>query len=294
MSLRGVPILVAATALLLAAKVRADEPTAADCVAATEAAIRSGKQHRLRSKRASLLVCASPGCPGDIRKDCDSGIDEVNKAIPTIVFAAKDPSGADLTAVRVTMDGEVLAERIEGAAISIDPGEHTFTFEAPGHPSITKTLVIHQAQKDRRELIAFKAAGPFAAPGSQSKGSGPLSAQHPDKDTGEAFGTQKVLALAAGGVGILALGVGTAFGLVAMGKKSDAQSTCPNLCATQAGVDSWSSAAAAGTASTVGFVVAGVALAGGTVLWFTAGSDSRTGTTQVGVGLNGITARGTW
>ena len=294
MSLRSLTIFAAASGLLVGSKARADEQTAADCVAATEAALRSGKQHRLRSKRSQLLMCASAGCPADIRKECDSHIDEVNRDIPTIVFAAKDPLGADLSAVRVTMDQEVIAERLEGAAISIDPGEHTFTFESPGRPRVTKTLVIQQAQKDRREVIAFKTPRRVAATGPQPKGMVPSSHEHPDEDAGDALGTQKVLALATGGVGILALGVGTAFGIVAMGKKSDAQSSCPNLCATQTGVDLWNSAAAAGTASTVGFVVAGAALAGGAVLWLTAGSDRRAGTTQVGLGLDGITARGTW
>jgi hypothetical protein len=48
-------------------------------------------------------------------------VDEINAAIPTVIFEAKDGAGGDLSAVRVTMDGEVLAERLEGTALSINP-----------------------------------------------------------------------------------------------------------------------------------------------------------------------------
>ncbi len=37
----------------------------------------------------------------------------------------------------------------------IDPGEHTFGFQVAGQADVTKTLLIQQAQKDRRELIPF-------------------------------------------------------------------------------------------------------------------------------------------
>ncbi len=41
------------------------------------------------------------------------------------------------------------------------------------------------------------------------------------------MGTQKILAMVAGGIGTWA-GVGTAFGVMALSKKSDAQSACPD------------------------------------------------------------------
>jgi len=102
-----------------------------------------------------LLTCASANCPADIRKDCTSRVEEVNAQIPTVIFRAKDASGADITAVKVTMDGEVLADRLEGTALSIDPGEHTFTFETAGQSPVTKKLVIQQNQKDRAEVVTF-------------------------------------------------------------------------------------------------------------------------------------------
>jgi hypothetical protein len=192
------------------------------------------------------------------------------------VFSAKDASGADLSAVKVTVDGEILAERLDGTALSIDPGEHAFTFETAGQARLTKKILVLQGQKDRRELIAFGATQPAESP--------------PPSPSG--MGTQKVLALVAGGIGVAGLVVGATFGFMAMSQKNDAQSACPDACTTPDGVNQWSTAGKTGDVSTIAFVVGGVGVAGAALLWFTAGSSPSS--PQVGLGLGGLQARGTW
>jgi hypothetical protein len=214
-------------------------------------------------------------------------VDEVNAQIPTIVFSAKDPKGADLSAVKVSMDGEVLAERIEGAALSIDPGEHTFMFETAGQSPVTEKLVIVQGQKDRREQITFRQGG--AAAPTQAAPSTPS----PTDSGGRGIGTQKVLALVAGGLGVVGLGVGTVVGVIALSKKSDAQNVCPNDCPTEDGVNKWNDATSTGNISTIALIVGGVGVVGGAVLWFTAPSGSSS-SPQVGLGLGGLQVKGTW
>ena len=144
-SVASLTVAVAAASSFSPAIALAADPTTADCLAASDASLKSGNEHKLRAERSQLLVCAAPSCPADIRKDCVSRVDELNGQIPTIIFAARDLStSSDLSAVRVTMDGEVLAERLEGTALSIDPGEHTFLFETSGQAGVTKKLVIRQ------------------------------------------------------------------------------------------------------------------------------------------------------
>ena len=120
--------------------------------------------HKLRDARAQLLICSAASCPGDVRDECIRRVGEVNVAMPTIVFEPKDAASSDLSAVKVTMDGAPLAERLEGTALSIDPGEHTFTFDTPGQPPIQKQFVIREGEKDRRERITFGAAVAAVAP----------------------------------------------------------------------------------------------------------------------------------
>lgn len=145
----------AAGAALWSTRALAADPTTADCLAASETSLKLGNQHKLRAERSQLLVCAAANCPGDIRNECVRRVDDVNHAIPTIIFEAKDGGGKDLSAVKVTMDGEVLVERLEGTALSIDPGEHTFVFETAGQPPLSKQFVIRESEKDRREAITL-------------------------------------------------------------------------------------------------------------------------------------------
>jgi hypothetical protein len=275
----------------------AGEPTALDCVTANEAATKLVNGHKLRAARSELLRCAAASCPADIRKECLGRVDRTNAQIPTIAFAAKDTKGADLAAVTVTMDGEVVAERLDGTAIAIDPGEHTFTFETAGQPSVTKKLVIIEGQKERREAITFGSpstpAAPTPAPGpAAATGIGPSTA--PSDAGGEGgLGTQKVLAVVAAGLGVVGLGVGAVFGAMALSKKSDAQNACPSSggCPTQDGSSKWSDATSTGNISTVALIVGTVGIAAGAVVWLTA--PSTTGV-RVGLGPASLQLKGTW
>jgi hypothetical protein len=266
---------------------RAVDPTTADCLAASEASLKAGNQRHRRAERAQLLVCANASCPADIRMECVSRVEEVNRKIPTVIFGAKDASGGDLSAVKVTMDGELLAERLEGTALSVDPGEHTFFFEAPGLPSASLRLVIQEAQKDRHEVVTLGMPPPAmraAATGASPDATPPRA--------GSPFGSQKILALAAGGVGLVGIGLGTAFGLMAASQKNEATSACPaNPCATEDGADKWRHAGATGNVSTIAFVAGGAAVAAAALLWLTAPAAA---STRVGVGPGFVVVGGGW
>jgi hypothetical protein len=298
---RSLAWMVAASLVIAHETAHAADPTTADCLAASDASLKAGNEHKLRAERGQLLVCAAASCPADIRKDCMSRVEEVNPQIPTIAFAAKDATGADLSAVTVTMDGEVLTERLEGTALSIDPGEHKFTFETAGRAPVSMSLVIQQGQKDRRELVTFGAPTSLAVavPPPQATVAEPPALTPAGGAVSQGLGTQKILAIVAGGIGLAGLGVGTGFGIVALSKKSSAQGICPTAeCPTPAGVNDWSSAVSAGNVSTVGFVLGGVGIAGAAVLWFTAprstGASAGAASARVGLGPGGISLKGTW
>jgi hypothetical protein len=273
------------------------DPTTLECLGANDKSIALRNDHKLGDARAQALVCAAASCPADVRRECVRRIDQLNASMPTIVFEAKDPAGEDLTNVRVTMDGAPLAERLDGAAIAIDPGAHTFVFEASGQPAVTKQLVIREGEKDRRERVQLGVAAPAVAP-SQTPGSpGAVGgeANAPPSQTGQpgGLGTQRALAIASAGVGVIGVALGAVFGLQSISKHNDAEQACPGKCATQSGVDLWNSARSAGDISTVAFVVGGAALAAGAVLWFT-GAPSSGGGARVGIGPGGIQLRGAW
>ncbi len=281
----------------------AADPTTAECLSASESSLALRRQHKMRDARTQLLTCSAASCPADVRDECTRRVAEANTAIPTIVFAAKDSAGDDLVAVRVTMDGQPIADRLEGTALAIDPGEHTFTFETAGQAKIKKQFVIREGEKDRRERIAFGAPSaasaptPTAEPASILTSSPNTPADSSSQSSG--LGTQRILAIVAAGVGAVGIGVGIVYGLSAKSKHDTANAACPgSLCPNKNGVDLWNQAVSAGNVSTAGFIVGAVGLAGGAALWFMAPHRSEESgekaATQVGLGLGMLQMKGVW
>jgi hypothetical protein len=296
---------VLATCLSLAAlgvrPARAADPTTAECLSANEASLNARSKHRLRDARVSLLKCAAPSCPTDVRDECTRGVNEINAALPTIVFEAKDTAGADLVAVKVTMDGELLADHLDGTALAVDPGEHTLSFETPGQPKVEKQLLIREGEKDRHERIVLGTAvvKPPVGPGpGESTAPGTTLVSSPRGATGapsSGLGGQRTGALVAGGVGVVSVALGIGFGLESRSKHNQAMSACPTRsCATPAQADLWNDATTYGTVTNVAFVVGATGLAGGAALWFGGKPASSEPTAQVGLGLGTLQLRGIW
>ncbi len=107
---------------------------------------------------------------------------------------------------------------------------------------------------------------------------------------------RRTAGLVVGGVGLVALGLGSYFGWHARGLWSDAKDACParSVCYDENGARLSSSAKSYANLSTISLAVGGTALLGGIVLYATAPPPT-TGTVGVGVGValgpGGITFR---
>jgi hypothetical protein len=155
--------------MLAATNARAADPTKRECIDANVQGQSLQKGGKLREAEATLRACASPACPPAVRDDCAQRLDELDRVMPTLVFEATDPAGKDLTAVRVTVDGEPLADVLDGTALAVDPGEHTFTFEVAGESPVNLKLVIREGDRGRRARVTLGVAQsvtttPVAAP----------------------------------------------------------------------------------------------------------------------------------
>jgi hypothetical protein len=251
----------------------AADPTKAQCIAANDNAQEFRQAGKLSKAREQLLMCVALSCPGPVREDCAQRLDELDKAMPTIVFAAKDAAGNDLMNVRVTIDGAPLADRLDGSSLRVDPGPHAFVFTWEGHPAVTKRLVLAEHDQARREVIVFgNAETPHVE--SASPGAAPVAA-----GSGGSGIDRKTIAFAVGGAGVAGLVVGSIFGAVASSKWSAAKSDCGAGCGPTAPAQGEKSTASSdATISTVAFVVGGVLAAGGVVLYLTAPSRTASGT----------------
>jgi hypothetical protein len=134
--------------------------------------------HKLVEAREQLRICAGGSCPGFIAKDCSDWLKADESKTPSVVLAAKSPAGADLFDVKVTMDGAPLSSKLDGLAIDIDPGPHTFAFDAPeGHAE--QKIVVAEGAKAQRVAVTFGGAGGAAVvtttPGTAPPASVPLA-----------------------------------------------------------------------------------------------------------------------
>ncbi|MGH7434331.1 MAG: hypothetical protein ACRENE_01500 [Polyangiaceae bacterium] len=263
--------------------VRADPPAIGDCLLAAEASLKLRGEHKLKGARTQLLVCSSPSCPGEVRSECMKRIDEVNAASPTIVLAVKDAGGRELSQVKVTVDGVVVADHLDGSALAVDPGAHEFKFETSIAPPLTETIILHEGEKDRKETVNVQGGTPApGAKGSGGTGQGnEIVSSSPPPDTNPG-GTQRMIGIVTGGVGVVGLALGSVFGILASSSWNNAKKECLNKttsCPPNAMSDR-TTALGDATISTVGFIAGGVLAATGVVLFFTA---PKAGSPQVGL-----------
>ena len=184
--------------------------------------------------------------------------------------------------LQIRRNGALVSPELSGTASPVDPGEVLVEATAPGHlPYSTKVKV---AAKGRVvvPVPALQAApdAPAPVPPSPAPDSAPLaSATSMPPPSAAPPASSPALAAAehaspipwiVGGAGVLALGVGTVFGLKAISNADDARQMCPNgHCTDAAGETAASDAHTQATISNVSFVIGAAAVATGVVLYFT-------------------------
>jgi hypothetical protein len=282
---------------------RADDPALSACIAANESSIARRSEHRLLEARADALKCATDACPALLRDACKRRVDQVNAALPSIVFEVKDETGADVAA-KVTMDGQPLADGLQGAAIPSDPGSHRFVFEALGRAAVERTFILREGEENRRERIAIAPALVSGAPPTTGApepravlplGSAP-SGEHAASPPFASLPHQRMYALVAAGVGVVGGAVGVGFGATVPSRSSRSQAECPSAsdCPQHdQAVSDHDAAATAATVATIATIAGAAALAAGVVLWFTAPRQaSASGAPSRAMGLVPFAGRG--
>jgi hypothetical protein len=153
---RALVALVLATPGLAHADVKA-------CVEAHASGQREAKAGHLKLADERFTACASTlACPAAIQTECAQFLRDVERSLPTVVLTAHDALGHDVEQARVYAGDELLTDRLDGRAIAIDPGAHSFRFVfADGE--VSTELSIKQGERNRKISVAAPAA-PLARP----------------------------------------------------------------------------------------------------------------------------------
>lgn len=213
-ALLAIGALAALSVLAPTKSARADEREA--CATAADKAQQLRDEGKYRAERESLLVCARDVCPAPIKRDCLDWLQQLEQVAPTVVLSAKEGT-KDLSEVKVSVDGTVVTDKLDGKPIQMDLGKHTFRFEYAGQTK-EEEFIIGAGQKNRNVSVTFGAAAP-----------------PPPSPPSEGSGSSLVLPAVVAGVGVVALGSFAIFGLTGKSDVDDLES-CRGHCA-QSDVD---------------------------------------------------------
>src|SRR5215471_469259 len=172
----------------------ADEVTT--CVKASEQAQSLRDEGKYKKAREQLLVCTRDVCPGMVRKDCVGWLQDLDASMPSVVITARDPNGKDLIDVKVTVDGQPFADKLDGKPLTVDPGKHTFHYEAAGAPPVDEDVVMHAGEKNRQISVKLGNAPP--PPTTPPPATTPV-------ETGGGTSGPPIAAFVIGGIGVLAI-----------------------------------------------------------------------------------------
>lgn len=153
---------VCATLLVWPRDGRAD-PSEAECQAAFDHAVELAGHGQLVQARSALATCESASCGEAIRHRCMLRSELIVEDTPTIVLSVTDDDDAPVDGVRVSVDRVLVASRIDGLAIPVEPGVHDFTFYKGDTVIATKRLVILQGQRNRVIAVRVPPEGGHAS-----------------------------------------------------------------------------------------------------------------------------------
>lgn len=230
LGLFGLASLVAVSGLCAAPPALAGKK---ECAAAYVEAQKLKADGAFKKAKEQLIVCAKDECLAAVKKDCVAWLDEVNSSMPSIVIEAKGPDGKETFDVKVSIDGELVAEKLDVKAIDVDPGTHKLTLEYAGEDPVEQELILRQGQKNKVIEVSFGKK--------KTQGAAPVSEPEPEpvpEDEPPKMGKPPTLSYVLGGVGLLALGGTAYFWLGAQSEESDLDSSkCEPSCS-QSDVDS--------------------------------------------------------
>lgn len=206
---------------------RADDR--AVCVAASEKAQQLRNAGKLSEARDQLAICGRAECPKLVQQDCAQWMSEVLAVLPSVVPGAKDRRGRDIIDVKVSVDGKVVTETLDGKPLAVDPGVHVFKFETKDASPIEEKVVVRQGEKNRILTVTF-AIGEEPGSGAQKPGPSDLGRDGERQGGDRGAPSPPIAAFVVGGLGLVALGTALYINLDANADARKLRDECAPRC----------------------------------------------------------------
>jgi hypothetical protein len=235
------------------------------CATAFEQAQEKQQRGRLVEARGRLIGCLQRACGPIVQRECMAFLEQVRHELPSVVLSLTDRSGNVLNDVSVEVDGALLVNRLDGRAVDVDPGAHTFVFVTLDGRKFEQRTTILQGLAMQQVAVRM--------PGSSETSPETINEENPKKKLRHAHAAKRkgdadsesppvksnnpsLLPYVLGGVGLLGVGGFVALGTLRNSAESELHSCAPSCGAAR--VDRVRSLAIAANAS---LAIGGAALA---------------------------------
>jgi hypothetical protein len=196
------------------------------------------------------------------------------------------PESSRAPGLEIRRAGTAIGDAQWGTPVPVDPGEIEIVAAASGRQTLRQSLRLEEGKTVTFNLPTL-AEQDTAAPATTAGGEAPSpeapAAAEAEPQNGEpsAGGSKTPWVIALASAGVVGVGVGGVFGLMAKSQNDESVEHCapndPNACDGR-GVELRNNAIADGNVSTIAFIVGGAALAGaGLLLVLDSGSKTETG-----------------
>lgn len=246
---------------------------------------------RVASAWAAFLEVASQARAtgqGEREKAATKRAEKLQARLPRLVINV--PEASKTPGLEIRRNGMLVGSAQWGTPVAVDPGEIELTANAPGKQTLRQTLRAEEGKTAsynlpvlaQGERAAVAPATPPADAPNEARPVAPAASPPsvpvapPPAEPSVAKGGNAPWILTLAGVGVVGVGLGSAFGLMAKSKYDESKKECDaddaNACSAR-GIEQRNEALTKGNVATVGFIVGGAALAGAGIVWLASGSS---------------------
>ncbi len=194
-------------------------------------------------------------------KAAEEHLSALEGRVPAVKIAVTEPQPTE----EVFVDGELVGSAAWGTSMALDPGEHRVSARVPGQPEWSLSFELPVGQTITIEVPAF--------PATASAEPAPAAGVEPEPGAGSG---RKTLGWVVAGAGVVALGVGSYFGVDALSKQEKSDQHCPTkaTCSNE-GVEFSNQANSSAWVANIGIGVGLVGVIAGTYLVLSAPSSPK-------------------
>ncbi|MBS2014158.1 MAG: tetratricopeptide repeat protein [Deltaproteobacteria bacterium] len=180
---------------------------------------------------------------------------------------------AEQREITVTRDGATVLRAAYGIPVPVDPGRHVIEATGGGEAPFSTEVEVRASRPEGAcelttvEVPVLGTSRPAPAPAVAFQPIVLPPPEAPSPSPSSRWGGLHTLAVVSAGLGVVGLGIGSAFGLSASSTKSDADAGCAPAGCTAGSKALLADAGSAADASTVAFTVGAAFLVAGVVLW---------------------------